>query len=101
MRFVYKAVDGAGFTHKGTLDAETETDALQQLFERGYTPISPRAESVTQTEGVRSHSAAIRHADVIALIRELATLLKSGVGISDAFLTLQDFTKPCSVALWR
>jgi len=90
MRFVYKAVDGAGFTHKGTLEAEIEADALSQLFERGYTPLSLRAEDALSVEKRRSSSSAIRHTDVIALIRELATLLKSGVGISESFLTLQD-----------
>ncbi|MDR1647331.1 MAG: type II secretion system F family protein [Zoogloeaceae bacterium] len=87
MRFSFKAIDGSGFQQKGRLDAASETEALQMLFERGYTTLDLREEKLAEAR-IGGGSSAIRHADVIALVRELATLLGSGVGISDAFNTL-------------
>jgi general secretion pathway protein F len=88
MRFAFKAVDGAGFAQTGTLEAVSEAEALQQLFERGYTPLELREEKLPEIRSGVSAQAAIKHADVIALIREMATLLASGVGLSEAFGTL-------------
>jgi general secretion pathway protein F len=87
MRFTFKAIDGSAFPQKGMLEAASEIEALQMLFERGYTPLDMREEKQPEVRA-NDASAAIRHTDVIALIRELATLLGSGVGISDAFNTL-------------
>jgi general secretion pathway protein F len=87
MRVVYKAVDGAGFMHKGLLVADSETQALQQLFDKSYTPLDLHEEKQASAASVRQ-STVIRHAEIIALIRELATLLASGVGLSEAFSTL-------------
>lgn len=88
MRFAFKAVDGAGFAQKGTLEAASEADALQQLFERGYTPLDLREEKLPEIRTGSASQGAIKHVDVIALIREMATLLASGVGLSEAFGTL-------------
>ncbi|MDR3322927.1 MAG: type II secretion system F family protein, partial [Zoogloeaceae bacterium] len=88
MQFVFKAVDGAGFAQQGTLVAASETEALQQLFERGYTPLDLREEKRLEHTASGATQSAIKHVDVIALIREMATLLASGVGLSEAFSTL-------------
>jgi len=92
MRFSFKALDGAGFFQKGTLDAASEAEALKQLFERGYTPIDLLEEKLSELRPIRSTNLAIKHAEVIALIREMATLLASGVGLSETFSTLQEAT---------
>lgn len=90
MWFTYQAIDGAGFRSQGDLEAETEQDALQALFERGLTPIGmrPRAAAARSPSG----SQVVRRSDVVALIRELATLLGSGVGLSETLSTLHEAT---------
>jgi len=91
MLFAYKALDGAGFTQRGELEAQTEGDALRALYERGYTPVELSEKSARpglETKGRQS----IRQSDVVALIRELATLLGSGVGMSEALATLREAT---------
>ena len=92
MQFSFKALDSAGFTRKGVLEAASQTEALQALFERGFRPIE-LGEHRGRTERTSHSSRKLRHAEVIAFIRELATLLSSGVGLADAFSTLTDTTK--------
>lgn len=92
MRFTYRAIDAGGFPQSGTLDASSENDALSRLFERGYKPISLSAERAVATVSGRS-GRAVKHTDVIAFVREIATLLASGVGLSEAFETLTDATQ--------
>jgi len=91
MWFAYKAVDAAGFPQHGELEATSESDALQSLFERGVTPIDLKErQSGKSLKGSGSQS--IRRSDVVALIRELATLLGSGVGLSETLTTLYEAT---------
>jgi len=91
VQFAYRAVDSAGFEKDGVLDASSEEEALGVLFERNFRPVELRAIK-TQKSAMASGPKKIRHTDVVALIRELATLLSSGVGLAEAFVTLQDAT---------
>lgn len=91
MQFAYRAVDSAGFEKDGVLDASSEEEALGVLFERNFRPVELRAIKA-QKSAKASGQKKIRHTDVVALIRELATLLSSGVGLAEAFVTLQDAT---------
>jgi len=96
MRFRYSALDSAGFPQKGELEAIDEQSALTQLYGKAYTPIELQLIS----EGVSSRrlsNTKIKHAETIALIRELATLLNSGVGISEAIVTLREATSHSSL----
>jgi general secretion pathway protein F len=91
MRFRYTALDSAGFPQKGELEAIDEQSALTQLYGRAYTPIE--LHTLTETSNPnRIKNTKIKHAETIALIRELATLLNSGVGISEAIITLREAT---------
>lgn len=91
MQYSYKALDGGGFIRDGQLTATSEDDALRQLFEKGYRPVDLREirSAVTQKG---SGNRKIKHTDVLALIRELATLLSSGVGLAETFATLHEAT---------
>lgn len=91
MWFAYKAVDAAGFPQHGELEAASEKDALQSLFERGVTPVELK-ERQPGNSLTSSGSMTIRRSDVVALIRELATLLGSGVGLSETLTTLHEAT---------
>lgn len=94
MRFAFAALDSGGFTQKGNIDAPNEAEAVRLLIERGLTPMevkpvaAPSGNSIAEGNGAKK----IRHTDTIGLIRELATLLSSGVGLADAFSTLQEAT---------
>ena len=94
MRFTYKAMDGAGFAKDGILEASSIDDALRVLFERGYRPLDLKAEAAPSAtlalSSAGSGASKIRHSDVVGLIRELATLLSSGVGLAEAFTTLEE-----------
>lgn len=94
MRFSFSALDNGGFAQKGNIDAISEIEAIRLLVKRGLTPMEIKSAEVstpsfaTKEPGGKS----LRHTDVVGLIRELATLLSSGVGLAEAFATLQEAT---------
>lgn len=92
MQFSYRALDDSGFVLQGLLDAASEPEALALLQERGFTPIELKAHRLGVGRQQFSGSQVVRHSDIVALIRELATLLGSGVGLSEAFSTLLEAT---------
>lgn len=92
MQFYYRVLDSSGFVQEGQLDAACEPDALAILQEREFTPLELKVRNVGLEKIVSIAPQTVRHADVVALIRELATLLGSGVGLSDAFSTLLEAT---------
>ncbi len=93
MQYSYRAVDSGGFAKEGLLEAASEDEALRLLFERGYKPVELRARKAGGTaRATTGGGKKVRHVEVVALIREMATLLSSGVGLAEAFATLQDAT---------
>lgn len=92
MWFAYKAVDSAGFQQRGDIEAPSENDALKILFERSFTPVELKERSFAAAARADGGAQAIRRSDVVALIRELATLLGSGVGLSETLSTLYEAT---------
>lgn len=97
MQFAYRALDSSGYVQQGSLDAASEPDALSILEEKGFTPLELKLSRPRVGRKVLSGSQTVRHSDVVALIRELATLLGSGVGLSEAFATLLDATEHSGV----
>lgn len=93
MLFSYRVLDASGSVLQGTVDAASEAEALASLQEKGQVPLELKAQTVADGgRKIVSGTHKIRHADVVAFVRELATLLKSGVGLSDAFSTLLETT---------
>lgn len=91
-RFFYKAVDTAGFPRQGALNAPTQQDAVRQLFADNLTPVSVTEERIVAGDlGVTAGK--LRQTDLVALVREIATLLSAGVGLTETFSTLHDATK--------
>lgn len=92
VRFNYKAVDAAGFPRDGVIDATAQADAVGQLYADGLTPVTLIEERVVaQSQGVATGK--LKQADLVALVREMATLLSSGVGLTESFTTLHGATK--------
>lgn len=93
MLFSYRVLDASGAVRQGAIEASCEADALELLREKGQIPLELKAQTVAENHRkVISGAQKIRHTDVVAFVRELATLLKSGVGLSDAFSTLLETT---------
>jgi len=92
MLFAYKALDSAGFEQRGDIDAPSENGALNILFERGFTPVDLTERPFDAVAMAGGSSQTVRRSDVVALIRELATLLGSGVGLSKTLATLHEAT---------
>ncbi len=91
-RFNYKAVDAAGFPRDGVIHATAQEDAVGQLYADGLTPVTLIEERVVaQSQGVATGK--LKQADLVALVREMATLLSSGVGLTESFTTLHGATK--------
>lgn len=91
MHFGFEAIDSAGYGQKGDIDAQNEAEAVRILVGRGLTPVSIKPADQTVFVGPKNDKK-IRHTDVVGLIRELATLLSSGVGLAESFSTLQEAT---------
>ncbi|MGE3347329.1 MAG: type II secretion system F family protein [Ramlibacter sp.] len=92
MRFNYQAVNSAGFTQDGEIEASSREDALEQLSARELTPVRVKEKS-SSVVSTRNTGDKIRQADLVALVRELATLLSSGVGMTEALATLLEATQ--------
>ncbi len=90
-RFTYKAVDTAGFTREGALNASSRDAAVGQLYAGHLTPVA-LTEEKTQSGRASGGTHKLRQTDLVALVREIATLLSSGVGLIESFSTLHDAT---------
>lgn len=90
-RFIYKAVDAAGFAREGALNANSREEAVGQLFADKLTPVTLAMEKAGAAS-TRRVSHKLKQSDLVAFVRELATLLSSGVGLTESFATLHDAT---------
>jgi general secretion pathway protein F len=88
MQFDYTARDTAGQAHSGHLDAADQADAMSRLAAQGMTPVSLRARAAAAPRRLAARRGAIKLADQVVLLRELATLLAAGVTLGDAMPSL-------------
>ena len=84
MEYDYRAVDRDGQTLRGTLEAASPADVVRELARQGRTAVAvgehrPPAALALWRRGLRA-------AEVVVALRELATLLGSGVTLADAVL---------------
>ncbi|MGH9428685.1 MAG: type II secretion system F family protein [Terriglobia bacterium] len=96
-KFLYKARDSAKRMMEGSLEAETEQEALAKLGQMGYFPLSiEREEPFPQGQAVaRSFRlfTRIRRRDVTFFSRQLADLLESGLTLMRALDVLREQTE--------
>lgn len=83
MEYQYEAVDSDGAAVKGRLEAESPAEVVRRLSRDGHTvvEVSERRRAATPIFQRR-----LRAADVVGAFHELATLLESGVSLSDAIV---------------
>lgn len=86
MRFDYTARDASGQRHSGQLEAADQADAMARLAAQGMTPVSLKPRNAAPVR--RAVRGAIKLADQVVLLRELATLLTAGVTLGDALPSL-------------
>ena len=81
MEYQYEAIDVNGDAVKGQLEAESKVDVVRRLSRDGHTvvEVSERRRSALPTFQRR-----LRMADLLGALHELATLIESGVSLSDA-----------------
>lgn len=87
--FRYKARDRQGTAVKGAMEADDPAAVADRLFEAGYVPISIQRRRFEQEAWRRLPSfSRVKAEDLIFFTRQLATLLKVGIPILEAFETL-------------
>lgn len=88
-RFRYRAQDAAGQSQTGTLDASSVGDASRQLQQRGLLLLQVTAlQDDLPTAPAGRRRAQITAMDRIVLLREIGTLLESGVALAEALSSL-------------
>ena len=91
--FVYKAKDGPGKTVEGTFVAENESAAIAKIDRMGYSPISVREKGIDEREGREFLGVRVRQRDINVFTRQLASLIRAGVPILKALLTIGEQTE--------
>ncbi len=87
MTFSYKARDDRGEAVVGTVEAESQSDAMSKLRREGKTVTDIRVGTApinTEAIRVRQASKQVKRDDVIAYANQLGVMLETGVPLSDA-----------------
>lgn len=84
--FQYKAVDAGGVSQNGIVDATNEQEAVKQLRDRGLLPIrvEPGMVAATQKRAGLFVSKKVTPDQLLAITRDLANLVKSGLSLDRA-----------------
>jgi type IV pilus assembly protein PilC len=96
-KFAYKAMDQAGVTVTGSIDAESAEAAMNQLAGRGYIPskVVQESEGAPGASGFRLAElfARVPATDLILFTKQCRTLLKAGVPILTLLHVLENQTQ--------
>ncbi|MBB5014712.1 type II secretion system inner membrane protein GspF [Rehaibacterium terrae] len=83
--FEYQALDTAGRTEKGVLQADTARAARAALRERGLTPLA-----VDEVEGAAAERARLAMSARVLFTRQLATLVRAGLPLDEALAAVAE-----------
>ena len=90
--FRYEAVDGAGATHKGVVNADSARSARADLRVQGLTPLNVEAIAAqVDSAGVatrRGFGERLTQVELALFTRQLASLLEAGLPLEQAFTAL-------------
>ncbi|MBI1733220.1 MAG: type II secretion system F family protein [Gammaproteobacteria bacterium] len=90
-QFRYKAVAPGGQVVQGEIEADSRDAAVAQLRDQGHLPISADPGIATWKWGLTPFGVRprlISRGDIIALTRQLGTLLQAGLALDEALITL-------------
>lgn len=88
MLYEFKAVNVGGRVERGECTAASTEAALQVLAERRLTPLELTEKVLAPSSKGENSARRMNQTDLVAFIRELATLSESGVNLADALSTL-------------
>ena len=91
-RYIYRAKNGPGQTVEGEVVADTQPLAVARLDQMGYTPVWVREAQAEAPTAAPAPASGIRAGPVNVFTRQLASLLRSGVPILRALLTIREQT---------
>ena len=92
-QFSYKAKSEDGSIISGVLQAETEKNAIDSLGRMGMFPMEVSVEGKSLSESAPKRiSRKVRKSDIALFTRQLGDLLKAGVSIDRALVTLREQT---------
>jgi type II secretory pathway component PulF len=93
--YVYKAKQGPSKTVEGEMHADSRAAVMAQLDARGLIPISIEEKGVARAvrESKTLPGRRVRYQDVTLLTRQLAGLLKAGLPVLRALITVSDQTE--------
>lgn len=89
MKYLYKAINKDGSVVTGSIDVESERSAARQLQRQGLTPVALTLETQKQA-GIKNSTAKPKKSDVLLVMHQLTTLLKSGVSLDEAVSSLAE-----------
>jgi type II secretory pathway component PulF len=96
-KFSYKAIDQAGVTVSGSIEAESAEMAMNLLAGRGYIPskVAPESAGASGSSGFRLQDmlAKVKATDLILFTKQCRTLLKAGVPILTLLQVLENQTQ--------
>jgi len=95
--FEYKAKDAEGKVVSGTLVAESQREVLFSLDKQGLFPMEVTGGREEKAE-IKQSGRRVRSTDIIAFTRELADLLKAGLGIDRALSLIAQHTPSARLA---
>lgn len=93
--FDYKAVDSAGKSQKGIIEAENQKAARQKLKKQSLTVTAIREKLAAQPGGIKFSffSGRVSGSDISMMIRQLASLIKANIPLVEALNALVDQTE--------
>ena len=101
--FSYSAVDSGGQEARGNVVAQSRAAAVDQVVQKGLTPVSVKEQRVPAKAGVTSGVLAgrVSQVSVEAFSRELANLLAAGVPLSRALhIVSREAAQPAARKQW-
>lgn len=90
--YFFRAATKDGRVETGIVQAESHSDAMQQLADRLLVAFElEEKNAANSTSGSRNRK--VSHSDLVVLVRELATLANAGISLADALATLKDASR--------
>jgi len=102
--FAYRAMDTKGKESSGTLSADSRAAAVEQVVQRGFTPIDVKEHlpgAATAAPKTLEATRRVPRAQVENFTREMANLLSAAVPLSRALtIVIREATHPVARAQW-
>ena len=93
-KFVYHAKDASGKDARGQVEAQSLSDGARLLREQNYIIISLNPVNTSPLATIQTFINRITFNDVVLFTRQFATMVTSGLPITDALVITRDQSKP-------